>query len=485
MNIAVIGSGYVGLVAGACLAETGNTVCCADIDARKIALLRDNILPIYEPGLDGLVVRNQADGRLSFTTDVGQAVSNADVVFIAVGTPPDEDGSADLRHVLEVAETIGEYLTHETVVVNKSTVPVGTAPKVREAVARKARFPFHVVSNPEFLKEGAAVDDFLKPDRVVLGVDSDYARTVMSDLYAPFVRTGRPVLYMDVASAEMTKYAANGMLATRISFMNEIAALCEATGANVDAVRRGIGSDTRIGPNFLFPGPGYGGSCFPKDVKALVRTAACCDVPLEVLGAVDRSNERQKRRLAEKLREALRENARSNGRSNGKGSHPGKSTENGTGASGTTSASTGIEHDPDPLAGAHIAVWGLAFKPQTDDMREAPSLVLLDELIAAGATVCAHDPAAMDEARRRLTSYGDRIAYAETNYEALRGADALVIVTDWNEYRHPDFVRLKRGLKQPIVVDGRNLYDPNKMAQVGITYYSIGRPHTGAQEPTA
>jgi UDPglucose 6-dehydrogenase len=470
MNIAVIGSGYVGLVAGACLAETGSTVCCADIDARKIALLRDNVLPIYEPGLDELVTRNQAKGRLSFTTDVPAAVAGADVVFIAVGTPPDEDGSADLRHVLEVAETIGEHLTREAVVVNKSTVPVGTAPKVREAVARKARFPFHVVSNPEFLKEGAAVDDFLKPDRVVLGVDSEYARTIMDELYAPFVRTGRPVLYMDVASAEMTKYAANGMLATRISFMNEIAALCEATGANVDAVRRGIGSDTRIGPSFLFPGPGYGGSCFPKDVKALVRTASCCNVPLEVLAAVDSSNERQKRRLAEKLRVALRENP-----ANG----------NGERADGTASGAVGTEGDPDPLDGAHIAVWGLAFKPQTDDMREAPSLVLLEELMAAGATVCAHDPAAMGEARRRLAQYGDRIMYAETNYEALPGADALVIVTDWNEYRHPDFKRLKRGLKYPIVVDGRNLYDPNKMALVGITYYSIGRPDTGAQDLSA
>jgi UDPglucose 6-dehydrogenase len=473
MNIAVIGSGYVGLVAGACLAETGNTVCCADIDARKIALLRDNVLPIYEPGLEGLVARNQADGRLSFTTDIGTAVINADVIFIAVGTPPDEDGSADLRHVLGVAETIGEHLSREAVVVNKSTVPVGTAPKVREAVARKARFPFHVVSNPEFLKEGAAVDDFLKPDRVVLGIDSEFARTVMGELYAPFVRTGRPVVYMDVASAEMTKYAANGMLATRISFMNEIAALCEATGANVDAVRRGIGSDTRIGPNFLFPGPGYGGSCFPKDVKAIVRTASCSNVPLEVLAAVDRSNERQKRRLAEKLRLALRENMRANG--NGQ-SHS---------VRGTAPDSVGIEGDSDPLDGVHIAVWGLAFKPQTDDMREAPSLVLLEELITAGATVCAHDPAAMDEARRRFTAYGDRISYADSNYEALIGADALVIVTDWNEYRHPDFMRVKRGLKQPIVVDGRNLYDPNKMAQVGLTYYSIGRPNVGAQERTA
>jgi UDPglucose 6-dehydrogenase len=450
MNLAVIGSGYVGLVAGACFAETGNTVCCADIDARKIASLRENVLPIYEPGLDAIVARNQADGRLSFTTDVPAAVAGADVVFIAVGTPPDEDGSADLTHVLAVAETIGANLTRETVVVNKSTVPVGTAPKVHAAVGRTAKFPYHVVSNPEFLKEGAAVEDFLRPDRVVLGVESEYARNVMGELYAPFVRTGRPVLYMDIASAEMTKYAANGMLAARISFMNEIAALCEATGANVDEVRRGIGSDTRIGASFLFPGPGYGGSCFPKDVKALVRSAADREVPLDVLAAVDHANERQKRWLGKKLRHALFPD--------------GNRTE---------------------LQGVHIAVWGLAFKPGTDDMREAPSLVLLDELMAAGATVAAHDPAAMDEARRRLAKYGDCIRYADTNYDALAGADALVIVTDWNEYRHPDFQRLKHGLKRPLVVDARNLYDPNKMAQIGITYHSIGRPFAGAQEQLA
>ncbi len=301
MNIAVIGTGYVGLVAGACLAETGNSVCCADRDEAKIAKLRRSELPIFEPGLDGIVERNQSDGRLSFTTDVVAAVRGAEVVFIAVGTPPDEDGSADLSHVLSVAETIGASIERETVVVTKSTVPVGTAALVREAVARQARYPFHVVSNPEFLKEGAAVDDFLKPDRVVLGVDSDFAQTVMGDLYAPFVRTGRPVIFMDVPSAEMTKYAANGMLATRISFMNEIAALCEATGADVDQVRRGLGSDTRIGPSFLFPGPGFGGSCFPKDVKALIRSGCASGVELQILTAVDSSNDRQKRRLFEKL----------------------------------------------------------------------------------------------------------------------------------------------------------------------------------------
>ncbi|MGI9089737.1 MAG: UDP-glucose dehydrogenase family protein [Gemmatimonadaceae bacterium] len=455
MKIAVIGTGYVGLVAGACLAETGNTVVCADLDARKIECLKQNEIPIFEPGLDSIVERNQADGRLSFTTDVAGAVTGSEVVFIAVGTPPDEDGSADLSHVLAVAETIGKNLSRETVVVTKSTVPVGTASLVRAAVARHAKHPFHVVSNPEFLKEGAAVDDFLKPDRVVLGVDSDFARAAMGELYAPFVRTGRPVLYMDIASAEMAKYAANGMLATRISFMNEIAALCEATGADVDHVRRGLGSDTRIGPSFLFPGPGYGGSCFPKDVKALVKTACAAGVPLDVLGAVDRSNERQKRYLGEKLRTAL-------------APHLPRSADSGSAGA----------HDDKPLSGAHIAVWGLSFKPGTDDMREAPALVLIDQLLSAGATVCAHDPAAMDEARRRL---GETISYADTGYEALAGADALVIVTDWNEYRHPDFQRVKQTLKRPLVVDGRNLYDPAKMADVGITYYSIGRPLAGAK----
>jgi UDPglucose 6-dehydrogenase len=433
MNIAVIGTGYVGLVAGACLAETGSTVTCDAVDARKIECLRRNEIPIYEPGLEGIVERNQSDGRLTFTTDIAHAVSDADVVFIAVGTPPDEDGSADLTHVLAVAETIGRHLTRETVVVTKSTVPVGTASLVKAALAKHATHPFHVVSNPEFLKEGAAVDDFLKPDRVVLGVESEFARQVMGELYAPFVRTGRPILYMDIASAEMTKYAANGMLATRIGFMNEIAALCEATGANVDAVRKGLGSDTRIGPSFLFPGPGYGGSCFPKDVKALVRTGCAAGISLEILTAVDSSNEHQKQRLIEKVRLAVGE----------------------------------------ALAGKRIAIWGLSFKPGTDDMREAPSLVLIRALLEDGATVCAHDPAAITEARRHL---GDRIAYAETGYEALVGADALVIVTDWNEYRHPDFRRVKATLKRPLIVDARNLYDPAKMASIGLTYHSLGRP---------
>ena len=431
MNITVVGSGYVGLVVGGCLAETGNAVICADVDAGKIEGLKNNVLPIYEPGLDGYVERNQKQGRLSFTTNVGQAISNADVVFIAVGTPPDEDGSADLRHVLSVAEQIGEHMTREVVVVTKSTVPVGTAAKVAAAVNKHAKLPFHMCSNPEFLKEGAAIDDFMKPDRVVIGVETDHARSIMAELYAPFVRTGKPILFMDLASAEMTKYAANAMLATRISFMNEIANLCEVVGADVDQVRKGIGTDERIGPAFLFPGPGYGGSCFPKDVKALVRTARSYDVPLRVLDAVEDANDAQKRLLFKKVEKCL-------------GSVKGK----------------------------RIAIWGLAFKPNTDDMREAPALVLIEELLGAGADVVAHDPVAMHETERRI---GKTITYAGSNYEALEGADALVVVTDWNEYRHPDFERIKTALKSPVVIDGRNLYDSQKMRSLGFTYSSIGR----------
>ena len=431
MNITVIGTGYVGLVVGACLAETGNPVICADLDQAKIDGLKQNILPIYEPGLDDYVERNQSQGRLNFTTDVPAAIASADVVFIAVGTPPDEDGSADLRHVLAVAEQIGKHMRRELVIVTKSTVPVGTAAKVAAAVSRHAKLPFHMCSNPEFLKEGAAIDDFMKPDRVVIGVDSDHARSVMAELYAPFVRTGKPIIFMDIPSAEMTKYAANAMLATRISFMNEIANLCERVGADVDNVRKGIGSDGRIGPAFLFPGPGYGGSCFPKDVKALVRTASECGVPLRVLTSVEDANEAQKHRLFTELRELLGD-----------------------------------------LDGRRIAIWGLAFKPNTDDMREAASLVLIEELLEAGAQVIAHDPVAMHETQRRI---GDQIKYADSSYAALDGADALVIVTDWNEYRHPDFGRIKEALKSPVVVDGRNLYDTRKMKNLGFTYASIGR----------
>jgi UDPglucose 6-dehydrogenase len=431
MNITVVGTGYVGLVVGACLAETGNAVTCADVDQDKIDGLKRNVLPIYEPGLDDYVERNQKQSRLVFTTDVAGAVASADVVFIAVGTPPDEDGSADLRHVLAVADQIGTHMTRELVVVTKSTVPVGTAQKVAAAVSKQAKFPFHMCSNPEFLKEGAAIDDFMKPDRVVIGVDSDHARSVMTELYAPFVRTGKPIIFMDIASAEMTKYAANAMLATRISFMNEIANLCERVGADVDQVRKGIGSDGRIGPAFLFPGPGYGGSCFPKDVKALVRTSREYGVPLRVLTSVEDANDAQKHRLFEKL-----------------------------------TATVGS------VKGKQVALWGLAFKPNTDDMREAPSLVLIEELLAAGATVVAHDPVAMHETQRRV---GDRVRFADSSYAALEGSHALVVVTDWNEYRHPDFERMKSTLAAPVIVDGRNLYDARKMRGLGFTYDSIGR----------
>ena len=435
MHLTVVGTGYVGLVVGACLAETGNQVVGADIDATKIENLKKNILPIFEPGLDVLVERNQKAERLHFTTDVAGAIGGSDVVFIAVGTPPDEDGSADLTHVLAVAETIGRSMSREMVIVTKSTVPVGTAAKVADCVGRFAKFPFHVVSNPEFLKEGNAVDDFMKPDRVVLGVATDQARTIMAELYAPFVRTGKPIIFMDIPSAEMTKYAANAMLATRISFMNDVANLCERVGANIDHVRKGIGSDSRIGPAFLFPGPGYGGSCFPKDVKALVKTADDHKNPLRILAAVEAVNDDQKHRLFQKLKGAL-------GRD---------------------------------LAGSRIAVWGLAFKPNTDDMREAPALTLIDELLSAGATVSAHDPVAMHEAKLRLPA---TVEFAATSYDALSGADALVVVTDWNEYRHPDFARIKQTLKRPIIVDGRNLYSLHRMTELGFTYHSIGRPAT-------
>ena len=441
MNISVIGSGYVGLVVGACLAETGNDVICADVDTDKIERLKKNELPIYEPGLDDYVERNQRDGRLSFTADVAWAVGEADVVFIAVGTPPDEDGSADLRHVLAVAETIGRSMRRELVIVTKSTVPVGTARKVAEVVEAHAKHQFHMVSNPEFLKEGAAIDDFMKPDRVVLGAESDHARGVMAELYAPFVRTGRPIIFMDIASAELTKYTANAMLATRISFMNEIANLCERVGANVDLVRRGIGTDERIGPSFLFPGPGYGGSCFPKDVQALSRTAREFGLPMQIIDAVERVNAQQKHRVTEKMTNALGQGVR----------------------------------------GARIAVWGLAFKANTDDMRESPALTVIEDLLQASAIIVVHDPEAMHEARRRL---GDRVQYAENAYEALRDADAMAILTDWNEYRHPDFHRIRSLMRRPVVVDGRNLYAPEKMRQLGFEYHSIGRVTDASPKPS-
>ncbi len=433
MKVAVIGTGYVGLVVGACLAETGNDVLCADVDGAKIAGLKENRLPIYEPGLEPLVVRNQREGRLQFTTEVGRSVERSDVIVIAVGTPPDEDGSADLQHVLAVARAIGQHMNQPKIVITKSTVPVGTAARIRAEIEKHTSVSFHVCSNPEFLKEGAAVDDFMKPDRVVVGVDSEDAGRVLAELYAPFVRTGNPIIFMDTPSAEMTKYAANAMLATRISFMNQMARLCEAVGADVTLVRKGIGSDRRIGPAFLFPGPGYGGSCFPKDVKALMRTAEENGMRLDILESVEAANERQKRLLFEKVE----------------------------------------RHFDGKLAGTAVAVWGLAFKAETDDVRESPALVLVEALLSAGATVRVHDPAAVESARRQL---GDRVTYAAHAYEAVDRAAALVIVTEWLEYRNPDFDRIKRLLVRPLIVDGRNLYDPVRLARLGFTYDSIGRP---------
>ena len=432
MNVTVVGSGYVGLVAGACLAETGNDVVCADVDSRKIARLNKSDIPIYEPGLEPMVSRNREEGRLRFSTDIGAAVEHARVVFIAVGTPPGEDGSADLKHVLSVATTIGKHMNEPKIVVTKSTVPVGTAEKVRAAIRAETRTPFHVCSNPEFLKEGAAIEDFMKPDRVVLGVDSDEAREVMAELYAPFVRTGNPMLFMDIPSAEVTKYAANAMLATRISFMNQVADLCERVGADVTNVRRGLGTDRRIGSAFLFPGPGYGGSCFPKDVKALIRTAQEMGMEPALFESVEVVNERQKRVLLRKLLDRLGPR----------------------------------------LPGRQVAVWGLAFKAETDDMRESPAIPLLDGILEAGGAVRAHDPKALDTAREL---YGDRLYYARDPYEALAGADALVVVTEWLVYRNPDFVRMKAQLARPLVLDGRNLYDPERMERMGFEYHGIGR----------
>ncbi|MEP7325163.1 MAG: UDP-glucose/GDP-mannose dehydrogenase family protein [Gemmatimonadota bacterium] len=432
MKVAIIGSGYVGLVAGACLAETGNDVICADVDARKIERLKHNDIPIYEPGLEEMIERNQAEGRLSFSTDVGAAVDRSRVVFIAVGTPSGEDGSADLKHVLAVATTIGQNMKSPKVVITKSTVPVGTAEKVRAAIQAVSSVPFSVCSNPEFLKEGAAIDDFMKPDRVVVGVDTEEAREVLDQLYAPFVRTGNPILFMDIASAEVTKYAANAMLATRISFMNQIAAFCEKVGADVQAVRKGIGTDRRIGPAFLFPGPGYGGSCFPKDVKALVTSARDLGLPFELLESVESVNTRQKQVLLEKVTHGLGGN----------------------------------------LKGKIVAVWGLAFKAETDDMRESPAIPLVQGLLKGGAKVRAHDPKAMESAHQ---VFGDSIHYAAEPYGAVEGADALVIVTEWLPYRNPDFDRLKANLKRPLIVDGRNLFDPERMKADGFDYHGIGR----------
>ncbi|MCB9532172.1 MAG: UDP-glucose/GDP-mannose dehydrogenase family protein [Myxococcales bacterium] len=437
MKVCVIGSGYVGLVAGACFADTGNSVTCADIDARKIEGLKKNVLPIYEPGLHEIVERNQHDGRLSFTTDVAAAIRANDVIFIAVGTPPGEDGSADLKHVCAVAKTIGENLVGFKVVVDKSTVPVGTGARVAEIIREHAPDgDFAVVSNPEFLKEGAAVNDFLKPDRIVIGTDDERARRVMAQLYAPYQRTSERIIFMDVPSAEMTKYAANAMLATRISFMNEIARLCEDVGADVSAVRRGIGSDPRIGNKFLFPGVGFGGSCFPKDVRALMDTGRKRGQPMHILQAVFDVNERQKLRLVERV----------------------------------------VEHFGEDLSGLTLAVWGLAFKPQTDDMREAPAITIIRALRDRGARIRATDPVALETGREAV---GEDVEYVDSEYAAAEGADALLVVTEWSEYRTPDFPRLKSLLRNPVVFDGRNLYDPAYMAELGFVHYSIGRATVG------
>jgi UDPglucose 6-dehydrogenase len=431
MKIAVVGTGYVGLVVGACLAENGNNVVCVDRDTSKIDLLRAGRMPIYEPGLEEMVRRNHHEERLAFTTDLPSAVQDADIAFIAVGTPQGEDGSADLQHVLGVAHEIGRAITRYTVVVDKSTVPVGTAARVRAAIAEETTQPFSVVSNPEFLKQGAAIDDFMKPDRVVIGTDDERSAAVMKELYAPFTRTGAPIMMMDTASAELSKYAANSILATRISFMNEIANVCELVGADVDQVRRAIGSDRRIGTSFLFPGVGYGGSCFPKDVKALLRSSRDKGYEFRILDAVEGVNDGQKLRLVCKMQ-----------------AHFGE------------------------LKGRTIALWGLAFKPRTDDMREAPSIAIANRLLELGAAVRAYDPEAAETARRL---FGNRIAVCEKSYDALNGADALAIVTEWNEFREPDFKRIKQLLKTPVVFDGRNIYSPEHMRALGFTYVSIGR----------
>jgi UDPglucose 6-dehydrogenase len=431
MKIAVIGTGYVGLVAGACFAESGNDVICVDKDEAKIRMLRRGRMPIYEPGLEEMVRRNRLEKRLTFTTMLPKAVRDSTLVFVAVGTPQGEDGAADLQHVLTVAKDIAKAMNGYKVIVDKSTVPVGTSVKVREVIRRETTHPFSVVSNPEFLKQGAAIDDFMKPDRVIVGAEDPRGAELMLELYAPFTRTGAPIMVMDCASAELTKYAANAMLATRISFMNEVANVCELVGADVDQVRRAIGSDRRIGSSFLFPGVGYGGSCFPKDVKAMIHFAAEKSYDFKILHAVQAVNQLQKVRLIAKMQ-----------------AHFGS------------------------LKGKTIAVWGLAFKPRTDDMREAPSIALIGALLEAGAKVQAFDPEAVKVARSIL---GSKVTYAAKSYDALKGADALAIITEWNEFRRPDFPRMRALMRSPVIFDGRNLFTPDQMKTHGFTYYSIGR----------
>jgi len=437
MKISVVGTGYVGLVSGTCFAETGVNVVCVDVNEKKIENLNNGQIPIYEPGLEDIYSKNVKKGRLSFTTDLESSLKDADAVFIAVGTPPDEDGSADLKYVLGVAREIGKNIDHYMVIVTKSTVPVGTSQKVKNAIAgeltkRGESIPFDVASNPEFLKEGSAVQDFLKPDRIVVGTESDKAKKVMKRLYKPFLLNGHPILFMDILSSEMTKYAANSMLATKISFINDIANLCEIIGADVDAVRRGIGSDARIGNKFIYPGTGYGGSCFPKDVQALIKTADDNNYSLDILKAVESVNNRQKSVLYNKMN----------------------------------------KHFEGKLKEKTIALWGLAFKPKTDDMREAPSLVIIDKLLKAGAKVVAYDPVAIEEGKRIL---GDKIRFAKDEYEACIDADALVLVTEWPEFRIPNFKVLERLLKNKLIFDGRNIYDPEELKEIGFTYYAIGR----------
>jgi UDPglucose 6-dehydrogenase len=432
MKIAVIGTGYVGLVTGTCFAETGNDVTCVDIDQRKVDKLSAGEITIYEPGLEKIFVRNLKEGRLHFTSNLKEGIKDAKILFLALPTPPGEDGSADLRYVLGVAQDLGKIIEDYVVIVDKSTVPVGTAEKVFQAVRENSKVDFDVVSNPEFLREGVAVEDFMKPDRVVIGTNSERAKKLMNELYAPFVRSGNPLIYMDLRSAELTKYAANSFLATKISFMNEIAQLCERLGADVDMVRLGIGSDARIGKRFLFPGIGYGGSCFPKDVQALVRSSSEVGYDFQILNAVMEVNEVQKMHLVPKI----------------KAFFDGK------------------------LAGKHIALWGLAFKPNTDDIREAPALSIIDALVQAGATVTAFDPEAMDNVRQEI---GDKIRYAENQYDALANADALIIATEWNEFRTPDFNKIGEMMKAKAIFDGRNLFDLASMQDLGFHYESVGR----------
>ena len=432
MNIAVVGTGYVGLVTGTCLAETGNHVICVDINTEKVKQMQTGVVPIYEPHLDQLFERNIKQGRLTFTTDLNAAIENAKVIFLALPTPPGEDGSADLSYILGVANDLGKIITDYKVIVDKSTVPVGTADKVREAMKKNAKVPFDVVSNPEFLREGFAVDDFLKPDRVVIGSSSDKAKKIMEELYKPYVRQGNPIIFMDERSAELTKYAANAFLATKITFMNEIANLCEKLGADVDAVRIGIGSDDRIGKRFLFPGIGYGGSCFPKDVQALAKSAKEVNYDFKILDSVMNINEKQKTIILPKIK----------------------------------------KYFDGSLRGKKIAVWGLAFKPDTDDIREAPALYIIDELLKEGASVVAYDPEAMANVKKLL---GDKITYANDEYEALKGADALLIATEWSLFRTPDFEKLAKLLKTKAIFDGRNLYSVNQMKELGFYYSSIGR----------